>query len=262
MLAIVRKTLGWQKACDTISVRQMRDATGLSLQGTMNGIEAALKRGILKRSPSGFNKGYCYEIDHDQVFHELEHLKCSTKLSSQRSRTQVFHEVEHKVVNEVEQQKKDIKKEKERDSGRAKRAPRTPTEKTPEPVILALADMCKIDQRLGTKEQKLQLYSTAKDLYQAGAAAGKTPDEIADTIRYVGKHWQSTHWKGKKGDTPWPKDIREDWRAAIEARSRSSVSSTPVASKPNIAPDALSREELAEAARNYRNGTSSRTPTE
>jgi hypothetical protein len=114
----------------------------------------------------------------------------------------------------------DLSLSKDKEDG-AKRAT-TPTEKktkTPAPVVTALADVCKIDQTLGTKEQKLQLYSTAKSLYEAGAAAGKTPEEIADTIRYVGKHWQTTHWKGKKGDLPWPKDIREDWRAAIEARN-------------------------------------------
>jgi hypothetical protein len=101
-------------------------------------------------------------------------------------------------------------------------APAENKTKTPAPIVTALADVCKIDQKLGTKEQKLQLYSTAKSLHEAGISAGKTPDEIAETIRYVGAHWKGHNWKGKKDKDaiPWPKDIREHWRVAIEARGK------------------------------------------
>lgn len=96
LLVIVRKTLGWQKACDVISYSQLRDATGMSQQGVINGVEAAIKRGILKREPSGHNNGFCYEILADQVVNEVDHLdKQSTKQTSQRSRPLVVNEVDH-----------------------------------------------------------------------------------------------------------------------------------------------------------------------
>jgi hypothetical protein len=115
-----------------------------------------------------------------------------------------------------------LSNDKDASADRATPPPVEKQPKTPAPVVTALADVCKIDIKLGTKEQKLQLYSTAKDLYQAGAAAGKTPDEIAETICYVGGHWRTHHWKGKKDKdaAPWPKDIREHWRVAIEARGK------------------------------------------
>lgn len=116
MLVILRKTAGWQKACDVISYSQLATATGMSRQGVINGIENAIKRGILRRTPSGFNNGFCYE-----VVNEVDHLKQSTKQTSQRSRPQVVNEVDHKVVNEVDPQKKDLKKDlkKEREGTRA-----------------------------------------------------------------------------------------------------------------------------------------------
>ncbi len=113
-----------------------------------------------------------------------------------------------------------LSNDKDASAERASHTPSEKKEKTPAPIVTALADVCKIDQKLGTGPQKLQLYSTAKSLYQAGATAGKTPDEIAEAIRYVGDYWKKHNWKGKRGETPWPKDIREEWRAAIEARGK------------------------------------------
>lgn len=114
MLVIARKTHGYHKACDVISLSQLIEATGMVRQGAINGINAAIKRGILKRTPSGHNNGYCYEIDQAQVVHEIDRLKQSTKQTSPRNRLQVVHEIDHQVVHEIDPQKKDIKKKKER----------------------------------------------------------------------------------------------------------------------------------------------------
>lgn len=46
-LAIIRKTFGFQKTRDAISLSQLQKMTGLSRQGAFDGAEAALKRGLV-----------------------------------------------------------------------------------------------------------------------------------------------------------------------------------------------------------------------
>lgn len=55
VLAVCRKTLGWQKRRDRISMTQLEQMTGLSRQGVINGVQAAISRGVLKRikTPQG-----------------------------------------------------------------------------------------------------------------------------------------------------------------------------------------------------------------
>lgn len=161
LLVIARKTIGWQKACDVISVSQLVTATGMVKQGVLNGLKAAMKRGILKRSPSGFNNGYCYEIDHDQVVHEVDHLKQSTKQttersSSPRSRPLVVHEVDHLGPSSGPRSRptkeRVLKKEKEKIRAPRKSAD-APIEKTPHQNIMdAYANALGYPIRDGPKE--------------------------------------------------------------------------------------------------------------
>ena len=132
LLAIIRKTTGWQKAADVIRYTQLEAATGMSRQGVINGVEGAIKRGMLKRTPAK-NNGFVYEVvnevDHSepQVVNAVDQ---STSLTSLQSRPLVVNEVDHsepQVVNEVDTQKKDLK-EKERKSPRVQpHPPRPPT---------------------------------------------------------------------------------------------------------------------------------------
>lgn len=222
LIVIARKTIGWQKVCDVISYSQLTDATGMSRQGVINGVESAVKRGIIKREPSGHNNGFCYEILADQVVNEVDHLKQSTKCTGQRSRPLVVNEVDHLGASSSQRSRptkeKILKKEKERDRGGAKRTPRTPKEPTPEIIVLALADVCKIDRTIATKPQRDQLYQSAGILSRAGAKQEQAPEQIADAIRYVAGYYGTHHWRGKKGESPTPANIREVWREAIEAR--------------------------------------------
>ncbi len=182
LLVIMRKTYGWRKACDVISYSQLREATGMSQQGVINGVEAAMKRGILSREPSGHNNGFCYEILPDQVVNEVDRLgKQSTKQTSQRSRPHVVNEVDNlspQVVNEVDTQKKDLKEKKERESDRAKRAPRTPPQQA----------------NLSSLSEPVQLY---KELTGQKQIAPVLADKIADVVIDM-QHWRRvlTDWVG------------------------------------------------------------------
>lgn len=81
-LAVIRKTFGWHKEKDKISLSQLIEITGLSRQGVINGVTTAISRGVIQRELVSNTKqgGYYYSL--------------------------VVNEVDHKVVNAVDTQKK------------------------------------------------------------------------------------------------------------------------------------------------------------
>lgn len=82
VLAISRKTFGWHKDKDKISLTQLQDITGLSRQGVINGIDAGIERGIILKEPDGVSFIYSLIIeDADET--------------SQRSRPEVVNEIDY-----------------------------------------------------------------------------------------------------------------------------------------------------------------------
>lgn len=90
-LAIARKTFGWHKRQDRLSLSQLMELTGMSRQGVINGIEAGITRGIIRREQDG--QGYLYElVIIDGQVNEIDQSK-STE-TSQRSRPELVNEVD------------------------------------------------------------------------------------------------------------------------------------------------------------------------
>ena len=92
-LAIARKTFGWHKDEDELSLSQLMKLTGLSKQGVINGIENGIKRGTISRRT--FGDSFKYSL----VVNEIDTVVNAVDRPSQRSRPE--------VVNEVDTQKKD-----------------------------------------------------------------------------------------------------------------------------------------------------------
>ena len=61
LLAIARKTVGWQKECDRLSARQLSDTTGLTLKNTQQAITGLLKKGLVAREKAG-KQTFCYNL--------------------------------------------------------------------------------------------------------------------------------------------------------------------------------------------------------
>ena len=116
-LHVIRKTFGWHKLSDEISLTQFEDGTGLSRQSVINGIAQALKRGTVKRRKHGLSFRY------SAIVHEVDY----PTHSSQRSRLPLVNVVDQsdkagsllsrpphaqKVAGQVDTQKKVLKKEK------------------------------------------------------------------------------------------------------------------------------------------------------
>lgn len=75
VLAIIRKTLGWQKEKDRISMSQIREMTGLRQQSVQRGIELALDHGFIVREPVGQSFVYSLKLvtPRDQSHHVTSH---------------------------------------------------------------------------------------------------------------------------------------------------------------------------------------------
>lgn len=258
VLVIVRRTLGWQKTCETISLKEFRDATGLSRQGVINGIEAAIKRGIITRTVTGYNNGFCYqvvhEVDHLQVVHEVDQ---STKLttSSPRSRPLVVHEVDYlhsdlpqqEAVNEVPKERKERKDNILRTSRKRAAAPPTPA-----PIRTALADVCAIDMHYGPKEPVLQVNTVAGRLWTAAQGKGASEQQAVEGIHTTAAYCRRQVYPYKDGQPLTPAAIHKHWRAAIQDRDKQRARASPNGhAPPSLIPPAEIADN-AEVARLFR----------
>lgn len=61
VLAIVRRTAGWQKECDVISLTQLETMTGLGRRHVIQGLRELETRGLIEHTPAKRN-GRCYRL--------------------------------------------------------------------------------------------------------------------------------------------------------------------------------------------------------
>ncbi len=115
-LAIIRNTFGWQRQSHKMSLSYLGKATGLSRQGVLNGINAGIERGIIRRESSG--QGFRYgllvnDVDH-QLVNEVDQLDAElvndVDQGSQRGRPVLVNDVDHQLVNDVDTTKKELLK--------------------------------------------------------------------------------------------------------------------------------------------------------
>jgi phage replication O-like protein O len=139
-LAILRKTNGWQKTQDTLSLSLLQTLTGLSRQGVLNGIEEGMKRGTITRKEQGQSFSYGLKIVNNTDRQLVNDLDQSIELTSQRNRPEVVNDLDRQLVNNLDTQKKEEKekKEKKKDASAsssanadrtAREKPKTPGEK-------------------------------------------------------------------------------------------------------------------------------------
>ena len=71
MLAVCRKTFGWHKQKDRISLTQLEELTGMSRQGVIGGVQKAIGRGLLERFERG--QGFEYSLVIEEVVNEVDY---------------------------------------------------------------------------------------------------------------------------------------------------------------------------------------------
>jgi len=208
LLAITRKTTGFGKACDVISLTQLEKLTGIARPHLIAALESLLARNYIAREPAKRN-GFSYQL-----------VTLGNQLPKGTSNPTLPEPVtlgNQSLVTLGNTQKKEKETIKEKGSAARKRAD---TPATPNEIRTALADVCQVDMSVGTREQLLQVNQTAGALWRAGEKSGKTAAEVADAIRYVAGWFRKYDWRGKRGETPRPAQIREVWREAIAAKPK------------------------------------------
>lgn len=142
VLAVCRKTFGWRKEHDVLSITQLEQLTGLSRQGVVNGLKPLLEKQIVGRVPAGMSFSYTILVNEPDQ---------SSRLTSQDNG--LVNDVDQtsqlcvtELVNEVDTQKKGKKEERKERATRpapsTKTETKVPTPKTtadPNSTVLAIA---------------------------------------------------------------------------------------------------------------------------
>jgi len=121
VFAITRKTFGWHKYTDRISISQLMELTGLSNRGVIDGVNAAMDRGIIHREEAGNSYRYHLVIDDGDGCVVCEHDGEDTSQGGVRNSHRGCERSSPKGVSDPHTQKK--KKEtrtKERESAPAR----------------------------------------------------------------------------------------------------------------------------------------------
>ena len=112
VLAICRQTFGWHKQRDRLSIAQLMDLTGLSNRSVINGVEAALERGVIQRAQSGLSYEYWLVVGSEVGSQEgVKQVHKGGEVSSQEGVKQV-----HTQKKEKETTTKESAREGEEDS--------------------------------------------------------------------------------------------------------------------------------------------------
>lgn len=99
--AIARKTFGWQKTTDMISLSQLCELTGLSRQGVIDGTAKAIANGWVEKVECGNSFEYSLLV---------KQVDQSNRETSQASRPKVVKPVDQLLVKPVDTQKKLLNK--------------------------------------------------------------------------------------------------------------------------------------------------------
>jgi len=128
LLIITRKTIGWQKECDLISLTQLEKLTGLSRPAVNKALHTAIERGWVECTGRGKQNTGCYKLTSELV-NDVNQLTEITSKQGLPASVNVVNRSAPELVNDVNTQKKDLKKDKERDGSRAAR-PTPPPKQT------------------------------------------------------------------------------------------------------------------------------------
>ncbi len=181
LLIITRKTIGWQKECDLISLTQLEKLTGLSRPAVNKALHTAIARGWVECTGRGKQGVGCYRLSPELV-NDVNQL---TEITSKQGLLGSVNDVNRsspELVNDVNTQKKDLKEKKEK-IPRADRAPTSDHQKLMELYANALPD-----NRIPNGKQE---GSAAKAIL----AGGYSPEQAIQVYEYLKRRdfWADQH---------------------------------------------------------------------
>lgn len=232
-LAIIRKTKGWHKQEDELSISQLMELTGLSRQGVVNGTRRALERGTVYRKPAG--RSFVYGLIVNVVDQAKEDVSTSLTNDSQRRLP--------KSVNDVDTQKKGKKEKEIQDAPSKNEVKREPNKAELDAMFEALAA-----GSFGVTDMSL--------VGKLGGRIGKLRTWIVETF----PHHRALHikafyawWRAEYDTTDAPRDpdkFSEHYLRFVQLRRQGK--DKPVRAKPTVIEfpdvDEDERKRLAELA--------------
>lgn len=231
LLAIVRKTAGYQKACDVISVSQLAGMTGLTTRNAQTAVTGLLAHGLISREPAGKQR-YCYRLTISPRDTVENHIPTDTISPRDMEPYPVGTRLEVKPYPLGTTQKKDLKEKRKHVADDAQSAPPPPTKKirtrkpkaepdSPAPVRQALAEVCAIEYgRHGPKEPKIQVNTVAGKLWKAAQEKGASEAQVIEGIKTTDAYCRRAVYPYKDGQPLTPGAIHKHWKAAIEERDK------------------------------------------
>lgn len=210
LLAVARKTFGWHKKRDKISLSQLVTMTSLVRSSVVAGIEAALTRGILRRTPDKNDKrgGYFYELAVD----DIEEISTTTSPKSELVQnsnqsstwTRTSPNFEPELVQNSNTQKKDKEK---KESVRVE----------PDEFTRALADLCAVNLQLLKRTPKER--AAFKNAYTGLREIGATVEQVSafSAYWYSDSNWitRKARRDGVKPEAPKPEQVLAEWNKAL-----------------------------------------------
>lgn len=109
ILAIVRKTFGWHKDRDVLSLTQLQTLTGLSRRSVIDGTEAAVTHGWIDRIPAGRSFSYALVVrdSEETALSDSEETAPTSALDSAESSPKLVQKVH---TQKKEKETKDLNK--------------------------------------------------------------------------------------------------------------------------------------------------------
>lgn len=232
-LVVARKTIGWNKQRDQISLSQFEALTGLARQHVIRGIAEAREHGFILHYKSG-QQSY-FELTLEAGINQLQNVTSNEKLPVLVTKSyQTGYEKLPVLVTKSYPQKKERKKKERKetltraarsvspsqhpitdhDSAESHMDNHNDTPKTTKrestlygDLFIKIANVCRIDPKIG-KHAK-QISTTAKYL----EARGATPDRVDAFASW----WHANDFRGKRGEYTTPSYIAQYWLQFEEA---------------------------------------------
>lgn len=116
LLAIARKTFGWHKKRDKISLSQLEQMTSMSRVSVVAGIKAAIDRGIVRQTPDATDKrgGVFYELVVDELNQSTQATSTNSELVQNLNQFKIHTKTSTNSELELVQNLNPQKKEKEK----------------------------------------------------------------------------------------------------------------------------------------------------
>lgn len=251
LLAVIRKTAGFQKSCDVISVSQVADMTGLTRRNAHEALQALVTAGYLDREQAS-KQMYCYTVKPYPVGIRLDHTPTGNVPPRDTAPYPVGIQSEVKPYPLGDTQKKDSKEKKERVTRASDDAASRPTRKargakpdvTPEPIRNSIAAACAAE----SGRMLARVNKAAKAIWSRQQANGKTVEQTVAAVPLVAAFLRRAVYPFTEGQPLTPEAFDDRWAQAAEDERARRKQLTDLAAPPPVASDAprrMTREESA-----------------